>query len=36
MGARRSRAGVWLNGLSGGIVVPLAIALGLLLNKDGS
>ncbi len=32
--AIESWAGAWLNGLSGGIAVPLAIALGLLLDKD--
>ncbi len=30
------QAGAWLNGLSGGIAVPLSIALGSLLDKDGS
>ncbi len=30
------RAGAWLNGLSGGIAVPLTIALGSLLDNDGS
>ncbi len=34
--AIKLRAGAWLNGLSGGIAAPLAIALGLLLDKDGS
>jgi hypothetical protein len=34
--AIKSRAGAWLNGLSGGIAVPLAIALWSLLDKDGS
>ena len=29
-------AGAWLNGLSGGIAVPVGIALGPLLDKDGS
>ncbi len=35
-GAIESRVGAWLNGLSGGIAIPLAIASGLLLDKDGS
>jgi hypothetical protein len=30
------RAGAWLNGLSGGIAVPVGIASGPLLDKDGS
>ena len=30
------RAGAWLNGLSGGIAVPVGIASGRLLDKDGS
>ncbi len=34
--AIKLRVGVWLNSLSGGIVVPLAIASGSLLDKDGS
>ncbi len=34
--AIESQVEVWLNGLSGEIVVPLAIALGSLLYKDGS
>ena len=29
-------AGAWLNGLSGGIAVPVGIASGPLLDKDGS
>ncbi len=35
-GGIESRARAWLNGLSGGIAVLLAIALGSLLNKDES
>ncbi len=34
--AIESRAGARLNGLSGGIAVPLAITLGSLLDKDRS
>ena len=34
--AIKSRVGVLLNGLSGGIAVPLAIASGSLLDKNGS
>ncbi len=34
--ATKSLAGALLNGLSGGIAVPLAIELGSLLDKDGS
>jgi hypothetical protein len=30
------RAGAWLNGLSGGIAVPVGIASGPLLDKDRS
>jgi len=34
--AIKMRAGALLNGLSGGIVVPVGIASGPLLDKDGS